>query len=754
MIGESLPRREDARVLLGQTTYLDDIQHAGLAHVAFVRSPHAHASITAIDKPGAAAGLVAVLTADDLDGLVQPFPVPPLDGAELASEPHPVLPHSEVRYAGQPVAAVIAHTRALAEDAAELVEVHYEPRQAVTSARDSDLALMRWSRRGGDVDGAFAAAEHVVGGRYALPRLVAAPIETRGAIAEYDAGRDELTVWSSVQDPHRPRAQLAHMLSRPDDTVRVIVPDVGGAFGSKGVIAPEVAAVAAAAIKLGRPLKWAEDRLENFLGASQGRGLEGDVELALDGDGRMLAVRARLWADLGGYLLSTTAIPPHTAAMLMTGCYDIAAASVQLIGARTHKVPIGPYRGAGRPDAAYMLERLVDQAASELGIDRIELRRRNLIRRFPHRTPLGFEYDSGDYERCLDVAVSLGRLDEPAGAGDDGTVTGTGDDGTVTGTGVALYVERAGGQWEGAEIELERGGRFAIASSSSPHGQGHETTFAQIAADRLGCELDQIVLRFGDSATVPRGVGTFGSRSVAMAGSAIVVAIEKLVAAARPLAAQLLEVEPDEVVLSAGRFAAGAGGPAISWSELARAAYQPERLPAGMEVGLRVSARFQSPLVFSSGAYAAVVEIERATGRLRVVRIAAVDDTGTVINPLLVHGQILGGAVQALGECLVEEAIHDSAGQNRSGSFMDYSLLTAAEIPEILTGEVSSPTPLNPLGAKGAGEGGAVGTLPAVANAVADALGGRHLDPPYGEEKLWRALHEPALDAAPERACG
>jgi carbon-monoxide dehydrogenase large subunit len=739
MIGDAVTRREDARVLLGQTEFLDDIERVGLAHVAFVRSLHAHASITGIEVPVAADGLLAIVTAADLDGLVAPFPVPPLDGAELADEPHPVLARDDVRYVGQPIAAVIARTRALAEDAAELVSVAYEPHAAIVSARDSDLALMRWSRRGGDIDAAFADAAHIARGSYALPRLVAAPIETRGAIAEHDPGRDLLTVWCSAQDPHRPRAQLAHILGRPDDSVRVIVPDVGGAFGSKGVIAPEVAALAAVAIKLGVPLKWAEDRLENFLAAYQGRGIEGDVELALDGDGRMLGVRARLWADLGAYLLSTTAIPPHTAAMLMTGCYDIPAAEVRLVGARTHKVPTGPYRGAGRPDAAYMLEGLVDQAARELGIDRIELRRRNLIREFPHPTPLGWIYDSGDYERCLDLAVELGELHPDAGERLDGPA-----DGTVTGTGIALYVERAGGQWESAEIELEPSGRFLISSSSSPHGQGHETTFAQIAGDRLGTGLDQIVMRFGDSATSPRGVGTFGSRSVAMAGSAIVVAAEKLVELARPLAGHLLACEPADVRLSDGAFTSAAGEDAVTWEQLARAAYQPERLSSGMEVGLRAGARFHSPLVFSSGAYAATVEIERATGKLRVLRIAAVDDAGTVINPLLAHGQVIGGVVQALGECLVEEAVYDSTGQNRSGSFMDYSLLTAAEIPPIVTGEVASPSPHNPLGAKGAGEGGAVGTLPAIANAVADALGGLHLDPPYGEEKLWRALKEGA----------
>src|ERR1019366_1824541 len=409
MIGAAVTRREDARVLLGQTRYLDDLELAGLAHVAFVRSPHARASITAIEAPAAADGLLAVVTAADLDGLVRPFPVPPLDGAELADEPHPVLARDEVRYAGQPVAAVIARTRALAEDAAELVRVDYEPRDAVVNARDSDLALMRWSRRGGDIDGAFAAARHVICGSYSLPRLVAAPIETRGAIAEHDPGRDLLTVWCSAQDPHRPRAPLAHILSRPDAAVRVIHPDAGGAVG-----------------------------------------IEGDIEVALDAGGRMLGVRAWLWAVLGAYLLTTTAIPPHTAAMLMTGCYEIPAAQVELVGARTHKVPTGPYRGAGRPDAAYMLERLVDQAARELGIDRIELRRQNLVRQFPHQTPLGYVYDSGDYERCLDLAVELGGLQaiHDAGDADPGTRI---DAATVTGIGVALYVERAGGQWESAE---------------------------------------------------------------------------------------------------------------------------------------------------------------------------------------------------------------------------------------------------------------------------------------------------------------
>jgi carbon-monoxide dehydrogenase large subunit len=438
----------------------------------------------------------------------------------------------------------------------------------------------------------------------------------------------------------------------------------------------------------------------------------------------MLGIRARLLADLGAYLLPSTVIPPHTAAMLITGCYDIPAAEVTIVGARTHKVPTGPYRGAGRPDAAYMLERLVDDAARALRIDRLELRRLNLIRRFPHRTPLGLVYDSGDYERCLDLVLELRDADDL-----DPT-----DEGWIRGTGAAVFVERAGGRWESAEVEVLSDGRVLVHSSASPHGQGHETTFAQIAAQPMGIVLDQVLLRFGDSATAPPGVGTFGSRSVAMAGSAIAVAVDDLIDRLRQLAARLLGVETGSVVWEAGH--ARADGRSVSLRELAAAGV---RL-GGVQAALRASARFESGLVFSSGAYAAVVEIERATGRLRVLRLAAVDDAGTVINPLLAHGQVIGGVVQGLGECLVEEALYDEIGQARSASLMDYGLLTSADVPPIITGEVSSPTPLNPLGAKGIGEGGAIGTLPAVANAVVDALGGTHVDPPFTAEKLWRAL--------------
>jgi carbon-monoxide dehydrogenase large subunit len=729
LVGAPIPRREDARILRGRARYLDDLELPRQAHAAFVRSPHARARIAGIAAPERADGLVAVLTADDLAGRVRPFPVQAPEGAKVADLGHPILAAGEARYVGQPVAMVVAESRALAEDAVELVEVDYEPLEGVVDPRVAGEQLVTWSKTAGDVDGAFAAAAHTMSGRYALPRLVAAPMENRGAIASHDSGTGELTLWLSAQDPHRPLSQLAHMLDRPDDTIRIVVPDVGGAFGSKGVAPAEAAAVAVAAMDLGRPVKWAEDRLENFQAAYQGRGVEAEVELALDGDGRILAVRARLWADMGAYLFTTSAMPPHTTAMLMCGVYDVDTVQVELIGARTDKVPTGPYRGAGRPEAAYFLERAVDDAARLLGLAPAELRRRNLVRAFPHATPLGWTYDSGDYDRCLDLALELLGDAPPADARH------------AVGTGIAMYVERAGGMWESAEATVEPSGRVVIRSGSSPHGQGHDTTFAQIAADRLGVPMDDIVLRFGDTAVVPRGVGTFASRSTAMGGSAIVLALDRLLARARPVAAHLLGTDEDAVTWESGGFA-GPDGAQVTLRDVAARTYEPMKLPKGLDVGLHASARFRSPLVFSSGAYAAIVRIARETGILEVLSVVGVDDGGTVINPLLAHGQIVGGIAQGLGECLAEEAVYDEAGQLRTASFADYSLLTAAEIPPLAIGVVETPSPHNPLGAKGLGEGGAIGSLPAVANAVADALGGRHVDPPFTERTLWLALQE------------
>jgi aerobic carbon-monoxide dehydrogenase large subunit len=699
LVGRPVRRREDERILRGRTRYLDDIDPPGAAHVAFVRSPFAHARIGGVEVPDPSPGVLTVITATDLDGRVSDLPVQGFEGGEVSAEGHPVLARGEVRYAGQPVAAVLAESRALAEDAAELVEIDYEPLDPVLEARGSEVTMSRWHRVSGDVDGAFASAAHVVRASHGLPRLAPVPMEPRGAIASYDEAGDMLTVWVSAQDSHRQLAGLAKVLDRTEESIHVIVPDVGGAFGSKGAPAPETMLVAAAAMATGRTVKWTEDREENFVASYQGRGMEAEVELALDEEATFLALRARIWADLGGYLMPSTSIPSHTTAMLMCGVYDVQAADVEVLGRRTNKVPTGPYRGAGRPEAAYFVECTVDVAARELGIDPLELRRRNLIRELPYQTALGWTYDSGDYARCLDRAVELVKPERSS------------DEARVVGTGFGMYVERAGGQFETAEAELLPNGKLLVRSGSSPHGQGHDTTFAQLAADRLGVELEDVELRFGDSKEVPRGVGTFASRSVAMGGSAVVQAVEAL-------------KEKCEAV---------ARGRSMSLREVADAA-----------PGLRASARFESNLVFSSGAYGAVVEIERATGRLRVLRIAAIDDAGTIVNPLLAEGQVIGGVAQGLGECLVEEAAYDEQGNPTFASFVGYSLLTAAEMPPVIAAFVESPSPLNPLGAKGIGEGGAIGTPPAVANAVADALGGVRVDPPFTEDKLWRALRRAA----------
>jgi carbon-monoxide dehydrogenase large subunit len=685
-----LPRAEDVRFLTGRARYLPDLEEPGVVHVAFVRSPHAHARVVSLETGEAlrAAGAVAVITGADL-AEVGRLPSGSIDDGVVADAGHPVLAREVVRYVGEPVALVAAASRPEAEDAADLVEVRYEPLEPVLEPRNADELPVRWSRSRGDVEGAFAEAERVVRCSFTIPRLVAAPLEGRGALARYDAEDDLLVVRCSAQDPHRPLAQLSHALGREPERIRMVVPDVGGAFGSKGAIGPEVVAVAAAALRLGRPAKWVEDRLENFLAAYQGRGLEADAELALAADGRFLGLRAHLYADLGAYLYPTTAVSGHTTAMLLTGAYAIPAAEVTLVGAATNKPPTGPYRGAGRPEAALVIDRLVEIAARELEIDPFELRRRNFVPpdAFPYETALGWVYDSGDYERCLDRALELLGLEDRQAERARARA-----EGRIFGIGAGMVIERCGGMWESASVEVAEDGRVVVRTGSSPHGQGHETTFAQIAADELGVTLEDVTVIWGDSQEVGAGVGTFASRSVAMGGSAVAEACRKL------------------------RESGGS----------------------------RAEARFESPLLFSSGAYAAAVEIERATGRLHVRRLAAADDPGKVVNPLLAEGQVVGAVAQGLGECLAEEAVYDEEGQPRTASFADYKLLTAAEIPPTASAFLETPSPHNPLGAKGVGEAGAIGTPAALANAVADALAAEGLpglDPPFTEERLWQALN-------------
>jgi carbon-monoxide dehydrogenase large subunit len=728
-----------------------------MAHLAVVRSPFAHARLIkiAVETARRAPGVLAVITADDLAGRVQPLPINRPEDAQVAQAHHPVLAAEKVRYVGQPVAGVVAESPVAAADAAELVEVDYDPLPVVGDPREGlkgnvllheslgDNVLVRWRRSGGDAASAFRAAAHLVRGQFHIPRLVAAPMEPRGAMATYDAGYDLLTIFLSAQDVYRPRAHLSRVLGRPEDRIRVIVPDVGGAFGSKGSLAPEAGLAGWLAMALLRPIRWIETRRENFQAAYQGRGLDADVEMAVNVEGRILAVRARLLADLGAYLLPPTPVAPVTTGMLLTGAYEIPNAEVEVVGVATNKVPTGPYRGAGRPEAAYLVERMVDLVARELGQDPLEVRRRNFIPpdRFPYRTSLGFVYDSGNYASALERAREL--VDYRRWREEQRRLRA---EGRLVGVGVAVYVERAGsGLWESAAASVRRDGRVIVRSGSHSHGQGHETTFAQIVAGTLGVDLEAVTVEHGDSALLHDGIGTFGSRSTTIGGSALVVALGKVKDKMTRIAAHLLEAAPEEMQWSDGRVGIR-GMPArmLTFQQIAAAAYDPARLPPGLEMGLTAPGYFALPgPVFPFGAYAAVVEVVRETGEVRILKLVAVDDAGRLVNPLLAEGQVIGATVQGLGQGLVEEAVYDEGGQLVTGSFMDYGLLTADQIPEMETALCETPSPFNPLGAKGIGEAGAIGTPAALANAVLDALvplGIRQVDFPFTPEKLWRLV--------------
>ena len=664
-VGTPLARFEDERFVKGEAQYVGDLKVPGMLHAAFVRSMSAHARIVSIDASGALAldAVHAVLTSADTTEL-DDFPLIVRNGEEIDRQMHPVLARDTVRYVGQPIALVVAETAQLAADAAELVWVELDDLPL-----DDSRVLLRWHTTSGNVDEAFARADRVVRSHVVAPRLIAAPIEPRAVLASPDG--DVLTLWLSAQDQHRQLGGLSKVLRLPREKLRVIVPDVGGAFGSKGVPQAETAAVAFASLELQRAVKWAESRTESSLANYQGRGQRIETELALASNGRILGLRAHVEADLGAYLYSTTPVAPMTCAMLLTGCYDIAAADVRVTGRASNRVPTGPYRGAGRPEAALAIETAVDTAARELRIDPVELRRRNLVRVFPHANGLGFTYDSGDYEGALDAAIELAA------------------DLRADGVGIALYVERCGPGYETGVVTLEDDGRVVCLTGSSPHGQGHETTFAQIVADELGVDPASVEIRYGDSFEIPDGMGTFGSRSVAAGGSALL------------LAARELKENP-------GRT--------------------------------RANVRFELPgPVFSFGAYVAGVNVNRETGEVEVVKVVGVDDCGRVINPLLAEGQVVGAIAQGVGECLHEYVGYDEYGQPLAVNLYDYHLPTAQTVPPVTSALRETPSPLNPLGAKGVGEGGSIGTPAAIANALADALG-FHLELPFTPARVWKAL--------------
>ena len=767
-IGQSVSRLEDPRLVQGLGRYSDDVNLPRQAYAVVVRSPHGHARITGIDPAAAlqAPGVLAVLTGADLaaDGLGN-LPTDASrkrrDGAPAFTTPRPALIRDRVRHVGDPVALVVATSPEAAADAAELVAVDYAPRPAVTGAARAtnggapavwdeapDNVAFVWEAGSRDaVARAFTGAAHVTRLDFVVTRVAAAPLEPRAAVGEFDRRSGRYTLHTGIQGPHGLRALLAERIFRvPHGQVRVVTSEVGGSFGMRSGIYPELVLVLWAAKRLGRPVKWTSSRREGFLSDEHGRDNVSSAELALDAGGRFLALRVALKVDIGAYLTPRSAGPATNNVGGLAGVYTTPAIHVESTGVYTNTTPTGPYRGAGRPEATYAIERVIDVAARELGIDPVELRRRNLIpaSAMPFKTGLVFTYDCGDFERVMTMALTQSDR-----AGFERRRAEARARGTLLGLGLANPIEVAGGPYtavnpDTAELRVNPDGSVSLFAGSTSMGQGNETAFTQIVSDRLGLPPDRIQVFSGDSDALDAGRGNGGSGAISVGGSAVLRATEKVIERGRRVAAHLLEAAPEDVTLRDGRFVVAGTDRDVAWSRVARTAYQPRQLPPGLEPGFSETAAFTPPAVtFPNGCHVCEVEVDAETGAVRVVRYTVVDDVGRMINPLLVKGQIHGGAVQGLGQGLAEVLTYDEAGQVLSGSFMDYAMPRADEVPLFDVDAHEVPTRVNPLGAKGVGEAGTVGALPALMNAVNDALaplGVRHLDMPVTPERVWRAI--------------
>jgi carbon-monoxide dehydrogenase large subunit len=755
LIGASIRRVEDPVLVTGKGCYVDDLQLPGLLHMAFLRTSYPHARIISINTSAARAmaGVVTVVTGDDLPGLNIPA-APMVAGQKIP--PHPVLARGAVHEAGVAVAAVVAASRAIAQDAANAIEVEYDPLPAVTDAEkalepgaplareelDSNVCYVA-TKKGGDVDRAFAEAEHICRMHIASPRQVALAIEPRGVVAKPEAAGD-LTVWLSTQAPHRVRGDLAVALGFPEHRIRVIAPDVGGGFGSKGPLYREYVLACHLVLKLGRPIKWVATRSEDFVTTIQGRDQAMTSELALKRDGTMLGLKVRVVANLGAYLYSSTAGPPQRMMSMAPGSYQIQNCHVEVVAVFTNTVPTGPYRGAGRPESVLNIERLADKAAKELGIDRLEIRRKNFIRpsQFPYRTGVGLEYDSGDYEKSLTEALKISDYHGLLRRRDEAR-----QHGELVGVGVSTFVEPSGGAgFESGTVRVERTGEITVLTGSSSHGQGHETSFAQVIAEKMHVSMNHVAIRHGDTIAVQQGVGTFGSRSMVMGGGAMTIAMERVIQKARRIAAHLVEAAAEDMVQADGGFAvAGVPEKKVTWRQIAAAAYS-GRLPQGMEPGLQETAFFDPRReAWGFGAHVALVRIDRETGKPTIEKLVLVDDCGVIINPMIVEGQVHGGVAQGLGEALCEQMLFGDDGQVLTGTLMNYAVMRAETMPPLTLGETVTPNPFNPLGVKGVGEAGTNGAPSAVANAVMDALGALgidHIDMPYTAPKLWQIIRE------------
>jgi aerobic carbon-monoxide dehydrogenase large subunit len=769
LVGQPVKRREDPRLITGGAAYTDDIQLDGILHVALVRSPHAHARIRRIgvERVGDLSGVVAVVTGDDVRrDVAGPMPVAARPDGLRLPELYP-LALGHVRHAGQPVAAVVATDRYLARDAAELVSVDYEPLPSIIDPEAAmspnaprlydefpDNIAYRYTKEAGDIEHAFAEADRVVRLRVVNQRVIPLAMETRAVMAHFEPGSGQLTVWASTQVPHLLRTWIAGTLGNPEHLTRVIAPEVGGGFGSKITMYGEDVLVPLLARRLGQPVKWIEDRRENFAGTTHGRGQVDYVDAAIKRDGTVLGLRVRVIADLGAYLRMFTAGVANITPAVSPGCYKIQHFHGEVIGVYTNKTPTDAYRGAGRPEAAFLVERLMDRIANEVGIDPVEVRQRNFIPpdAFPYRTPAGATYDSGNYNLALTRLLELVDYEQFRREQQEASR----QQGRYLGIGLSTYVEVCGmgpswdmkpiGGWESAMVRVHPTGKVTVLTGTSPHGQGQETSFAQIVADQFGIPIQHVVVVHGDTAMVQYGLGTWGSRAIAVGGTAVLRAAEKVREKARRIAAAMLEAAPEDVEFEDGRlFVKGVPGQALAFGQVAREAYRAASLPPDVEPGLEAQFFFDpSGYTYPFGAHACIVEVDQDTGAIDIRRYVAVDDCGRVINPLLVEGQVHGGVAQGIGQALCEEVVYDEgSGQLLTGSLMDYTVPRASMLPLIETARTETPTPLNPLGAKGIGEAGTIAASAAVVNAVIDALrplGVTGIDMPLRPEKVWRAI--------------
>jgi aerobic carbon-monoxide dehydrogenase large subunit len=761
LVGKRIRRREDPRLITGTATYVDDIKMPGMVYATILRSPHAAANIRSIDTSKALAtkGVIAVFTGKDTENAGMVPCGAALPG--LRVPPHHLLAMDRVYLVGHPVAVVVAADRYIARDAAEAIEVDYDVRPAVADPEKAlepgapavhpqwpDNTAFTFHQEGGEVDKAFAEADVIVKQRIISQRLVPNAMETRGVVADFRPAERFLTLYTSTQAPHLVRTLVAQILSLDENRLRVVAPEVGGGFGSKIDTYAEEILMSWVAMRVHKPVKWIESRRENFTCTVHGRGHVDFYEIAAKRDGQITGIKLKIIQDLGAFLSLLTPAIPTLSVLMMPGLYKTKNIRADIVGAFTNCMATDAYRGAGRPEATHGIERMVDMVAAELKMDPAEIRLRNFPEpsEFPFPTATGLVYDSGDYAAPLRKAMELAnykalRREQQEARGQ----------GKLMGIGLCTYGEicamgpspaTPAGGWESAQVKIEPSGKITIMTGISPHGQGEETTFAQIAADEMGVDIDDVLVLHGDTSLVQYGIGTFGSRSTAVGGTAVYFALQNLKTKIKQFGAMLLE--SDDVEFSGGQCIDHKTGKTVSLKEIAFAAYRAMKLPPGAEPGLVATSFWEPPnFTFPFGAHLVVTEVDRDTGAISIRRYIAVDDCGKILNPLLVDGQVHGGVAQGIGQALWEQAVYDDNGQLVTGEFMDYVMPRAHMMPWIETASTVTPTPVNPLGVKGVGEAGTIGASPAVVNSVVDALaplGIRHIDMPMTPEKIWRLV--------------